>query len=113
MKEPSQKPKGELCEDVCDRKQPMKGVNTQVFEVQTRKLIEYVRRRAMEQSESSDSPGVMRYRKHVKKAYGTKRSNQEVTSILGGKKKRRRRRRETREKKDIEGWICNDELKNI
>lgn len=90
-----------------------------MFEEQTRKLFENVRRRAMEQSESSDSPGVVRYMKHVKKAYGTNRLNQEVKSILGGKKKgqegkkKRRRRGKREEKKDIEGWICNYELKNI
>lgn len=88
MKEPSQKPRGELCEDVCDRKQPMKGCESPGCEVQTRKLFEYVRRRAMEQCEGSDSPYVMRYREHVKKAYGTNRLNQEITSMLGGQKKK-------------------------
>lgn len=81
-------------------------MNPRVFEVQTRKLLEHIRRRATGQSESSDSPYEMRYREHVKKAYGTNRLNQEITSMLGGQKKKRKRSTSKR-------WVCNGELKNM
>lgn len=70
----------------------MKAVNPRLIEVQTRKLFEHIRRRAMGQSESSDSPYVMRYKVQVMKASGTNRLNQKITSMLGGQKKKRKRR---------------------
>lgn len=78
----------------------MKGVNTQVFfEVQTRELIEYVRRRAMKQSESSDSPSVPRYRKQCQEGLWDKPVKSRGHVHIRWEEKEERKKRNKREKR--------------